>query len=130
MTRSAAEKCTPRERQVLAEKQNGLCGCGCGQPIASKVEDVWIFVPNTEDEHTIPNAILKGKPDSIWLKACHGPKTSRDRKVIAKCKRLAGEAGQRKRRLARAAKGQRPLINGAGFCKTMRKKFNGQVEKR
>lgn len=101
MTRSAAEKCTPRERQVLAEKQDGLCGCGCGQSIARKTDGKWIFVPSAEDEHTIPNAIRKGKPDSIWLKACHAPKTKKDVKDIARAKRRAGETGQAARRKRR-----------------------------
>lgn len=102
MTRSAAEKCTKRERANIIERQRWICGCGCGQPL----------VPGRiHMEHTIPNAIRKGKPDSAWRDDCHAKKTSRDRKVIAKCKRLAGEAGQYARRQARKAKGLRPLIN-------------------
>lgn len=102
---------TPRERLAIFEAQGGVCvtpGCGSTGPF--------------EDEHTIPCAIAGGKPDALMCIPCHRlMKTPKDRKDIARVKRLAGETStQASRRAARKAEGKRPLLQSRGFQKKPR----------
>jgi len=104
------------EFAVLYHKQDGLCGCGCGQLLEHKQVD---------EEHTIPNYFKPGKPDSLWRRECHRAKTSKDAATIAKCRRLRGEKGQQARR---AKKGSQ--IKNRGFTQKYKKKFDGTVKER
>jgi hypothetical protein len=101
---------TPRERLEIFERQGGVCvvpGCGSTGPF--------------EDEHTIPSAIAGGKPDALMCLPCHRAKTKRDRPVIAKVKRLAGDTTtQAERRRQRKEAGRPPLLRGRGFPKKRR----------
>lgn len=84
------QRLTKFEYAVLFLKQNGKCGCGCGERLeAGKVDE----------EHSIPVALLgEAKPDSLWRRDCHKKKTAGDVKRIAKAERQAGRTGQRARR--------------------------------
>lgn len=85
-----------------AIKRFGKCECGCEAPFKGGRVDY---------DHVIPNAFLYDKDDIDWqvlLPACHLKKTKQDAPKIAKSRRLAGETGQRKRRIERG----RSLIQG------------------
>lgn len=112
-----------RAKEGVIAGQSGICPL-CDGELSGAIE--W--------DHKIPLA-LGGLDEIENIQAVHAEchlhlKTKDDVKRIAKAKRQAMETGQQKRRRDRAAKGQRPLIQNAGFSKTMRKKFNGQVERR
>lgn len=71
---------TQREWDALLEAQGGVCcvkGCGSTGPF--------------DGEHSTPNNFVAGKPDQLMCRPCHKVKTKRDRKAIAKVKRLRGE---------------------------------------
>ena len=78
------QRLTKFEYGVLFLEQGGRCGCGCGERLAEGKVD---------EEHSIPNYYRPGKPDSLWLKACHKKKTAKDKADIAKTKRLRGDTG-------------------------------------
>ena len=82
---------TAKERAAMVEAQNGLCGCGCGRPVDATTGHgehyLCVWFGNEE------------KPDAIWRTDCHKEKTARDRKAIAKTKRiLAKRNGAKKRK--------------------------------
>lgn len=86
---------TAKQRAELALRQNGLCGCGCGEKLNHAVE-------GTIDEHLNPLG-LTGTNNldnrALWRKPCARVKTDEvDMPRIAKAKRQAGETGQQKRR--------------------------------
>lgn len=111
---------TKKERAAMLERQGGVCAVeGCGSTGPFEADHTWAVT----DGNT-------GKPDRLICKSCHAPKSAGEKARADKADAQGGRTGQWSRRLARKAKGQRPLIQNAGFSKTMRKKFNGQVERR
>jgi hypothetical protein len=94
-----------REWRDLFEAQAGRCcveACGGEGPFVG--------------EHSTPAYFVGGKPDQLMCVNCHKLKTRADKKAIYHAKRLNGEASsQASRRADRAAKGQRPLLQGRGF---------------
>lgn len=71
---------TDREWRGLFDQQGGKCcvaGCESDGPF--------------EAEHSTPNAFVAGKPDQLMCVPHHKEKTRRDRKAIAKAKRIAGD---------------------------------------
>jgi len=72
-----------------------MCGCGCGKPLDPLGEGII-------DEHIIPREA--GGSDELsnrafYRKPCAASKTNeKDKAVIARVKRKAGETGQQKRR--------------------------------
>ena len=103
---------TPKGKAQMALDQGGKCGCGCGQ----KLQPGKIIT-----EHTIPLAIgQKRKPDALWTKQCAAKKTKKDCKEIAKVNRLTGKTGNRRKK----------KIQSRGFPKNLKRKINGEVEKR
>jgi len=98
---------TDREWKELFEAQ----GCKCCVP---GCESEGPF----EGEHSTPNAFVAGKPDQIMCVPHHKEKTRRDKRNIAKAKRLAGEtSSQWGRREKRKAEGKSPALRGRGFPK-------------
>lgn len=99
---------TRRETIELAVRQNGRCGCGCGEKLDALREGV-------TDEHVI--ALDHGGTNdlsnrSLWRTPCSRKKTAeQDAPATAKGRRLRGETGQRKRREARGGSS----IKGGGF---------------
>lgn len=98
---------TDREWREMFEAQGFRCcvkGCDRDGPF--------------EAEHSTPNAFRPGKPDQIMCVRCHKEKTRRDKREIARAKRLAGETrsqwGARKKR---KEDGKPPLLTGRGFPK-------------
>lgn len=86
--------CTPNEKQALAEDQNGLCACGCGEVVATKEDKPnakWVFRKGAEFDHSTMNAWIAGKPDQILWKPCHRKKTNIDLGKNAKVNRIAGK---------------------------------------
>jgi hypothetical protein len=86
-------KLTPAQRAELWRRQEGKCGCGCGEPLTG---DTRI----DQDEHE--NCRWVSGDDSLanrrlMLKHHHAVKTKTDRKIIAKVKRQAAKhRGERK----------------------------------
>lgn len=111
----------------MAQKQNHLCGCGCGE-LLSEVEGiieehVWAFVALGNEE----------KGDSLWRKPCADHKTNcihdghrSDKSEIAHTKRLRDRRTQFEKRKAKG--GSR--MKSKGFRKDIRKRMNGSVEPR
>lgn len=87
-----------------------------------------------ELEHRIPVALGgENTVENLWLACveCHREKTSaEDMPRIAKAKRQAGEKGQHARRNKAKAAGTHKAIQGRGFDKRFKKKFDGTVELR
>lgn len=116
---------TPRAAMTPARKRrihllaDGLCGCGCGQPVP-------LSGPGVVYDHTQP--LEEGGADD-WpnlrpvRKDCDRPKTSQDLRRIAKGRRqrkklsLAEERPKSKRPL----KGRSTFPKGRGFPKGKRK---------
>ncbi len=111
-------KLPPRDFGTLWNRQQGTCGCGCGESLDSGPVDV---------EHQLPVA-LGGSNDlenlSLWLRPCHKIKTRDDVKRIRKA--------DRQRRYHETGKSHqhrtRP-IQSRGFDKTLKRKMNGEVVK-
>lgn len=79
-----------------------------------------------EADHAHALALGGGNgPDNLRriCRPCHAIKTRRDVKAIAKAKRVA-------RKLAGTWKRRGPKIHSRGFDKSLRRKFNGMVERR
>lgn len=71
---------TDRQRREILEAQGGICCVpGC--------ESVGPF----EDEHSTPNYFAPGKPDQLMCIPHHKEKTRRDKRAIAKSKRIEGK---------------------------------------
>jgi len=96
---------TDRQWRELFEAQGGKCalpGCESEGPFHA--------------DHTIPRAIGGGLPDQLLCHRCHAAKTRKDRRDIAKVKRLAGDTTtQAERRKQRKAEGRPPLLRSRGF---------------
>lgn len=108
---------TKKEFAAMWLSQEGRCGCGCGERLVKGEVDA---------EHSIPVALLgEAKPDSLWRRDCHKMKTKGDVRRIAKAERQGGRKGQWARRIKNG-----PQIQSRGFDKTLRKKFNGEVERK
>ena len=70
---------TQREYDALLARQHFSCcveGCDAREGLIA--------------EHSTPNAFHAGKPDQLMCEQCHKTKTRKDRKAIAKAKRLNG----------------------------------------
>jgi 4-hydroxy-3-methylbut-2-en-1-yl diphosphate synthase IspG/GcpE len=104
---SARGYLTDREWREMFEAQGERCcvkGCTSDGPF--------------EAEHSTPVAFVSGKPDQIMCVKHHKQKTRRDKREIARAKRLSGETrSQWSRRKERKAEGWPPLLRGAGFRK-------------
>lgn len=110
---------TRRETIELAVRQNGKCGCGCGEKLNALTEGV-------TDEHVI--ALHHGGTNdlanrSLWRTPCSKAKTAKaDAPASAKIRRIeARETGTRR---------ARKPIQGRGFDKTITKGFDGKVRTR
>ncbi len=122
------------EDEEVLERDGYVCQCGCGKPC-----DRTQVVPE-------PDAPTLGH---IIAMTCGGPHTrantqcqrwecnarqnhETDTPKGAKIKRLRGETGQLKRRKTRGYSliQGKTTIDNRGFDKSLRKKFNGQVERR
>lgn len=113
---------TPKQRAEMFAAHGGIC-CLCNKKI---MEPDWI------DEHLVPVAIGHHGETSVNDQSNRGPahidcakkKTTKDRKDIAKAKRLAGETKT----------GPKPKIQSRGFATNrdgpMKKKMDGSVVKR
>jgi len=116
---------TPKERSEMIAAQGGLCGCGCGRPLAGQ---------RTIAEHGLAVGLgNSGKPNSIWRWGCSYLKTvNEDNPRMNKADRQGGRKGQQARRAAgKTAKiPARPFGPSRGFDKTKRKRMNGTVETR
>ena len=65
--------------------QGGTCACGCGEPLVEG---------QTDEEHTIPNALGGGgAPNALMLRNHHKEKTRADVSRIAKARRQARKSG-------------------------------------
>lgn len=112
---------TPKQRQMVYDEFDGLCGCGCDEPLAGEAWDI---------DHAVPLA-LGGKHDlSNWiprLKAHHKRKTASDIKSISKAKRIAKREteGPKPAKLKGGGK-----IQSAGFRKDISRRMNGSVVRR
>ena len=95
---TARLRLTKFEYAVIFLEQQGLCGCGCGEPLKEGFID---------EEHTIPNEFKPGKSDSLWLRECHKKKTAKDKADIARAKRRSGGKGSQ--RAKRENKSYRPI---------------------
>lgn len=105
----ARKPLTPKQRAMIALRQGGYCGCGCGVKLDHSGE-------GTIDEHLNPLG-LTGTNDldnrEIWRKPCSALKTAGDLANIAASKRKAGETGQWARRQKRGG----GSIKSRGFPK-------------
>lgn len=117
---------TPKERVQMYAKQNGLCGCGCGERLnANGKGDVgehrfW-FVALGCDE----------KPDALYRSECARKKTNGPRgdiNVIAHVKRLAEGRTQADKRAKNGPKlKSNSKLRSRGFDRSLSKKMNGKV---
>lgn len=116
---------TPKERaeMLLAQK----CRCYvCGTPIGPQPDGT--SIPHIAEHWWAVKLGNPRKPDCLLCAPCADKKTNgtkatsygSDKHAIAKVKRLRGETKQ----------GPKKKIYSRGFNKTMRKKFNGDVEVR
>lgn len=109
-------------------KQGGLCGCGCGAPLAGKGdvgEHRWWFVALGNSE----------KPDALFLSDCAKRKTNGPRgdlNTISHIKQLAEGRTQHDRRKKRGYSliQGKTKIESRGFDKSLSKKLSGEVVKR
>jgi hypothetical protein len=97
---------TDREWRETLEAQGGTC-CVPGCPSTGPFHE----------EHELPNYYSPGKPSALMCVPHHKEKTRKDRKDIAKTKRLNGESkSQAARRKERKERGLPPLLRGRGFA--------------
>lgn len=100
----------------MYEAQDGLCGCGCSEPM--DMADVQI-------DHLV-SLFLGGAHDpSNWVakkSAHHRTKSAAEAAVHAKVKRLIRKADPETRKP--------PTMRSRGFEKSLRKRMSGKVEKR
>ena len=112
---------TKRQWAFLFHKQEGLCGCGCGQKMNALSDKI-------TDEHVKPLS-MGGTNDlsnrELWLTECTKPKTAGEATVRAKAERQSGRKGQYARRKKNGSK-----LQSRGFDKSLRKKMNGKVERK
>ena len=121
---------TPSQIRELRERQDWLCGCGCGKSLTSIAGPFpdelpprlwWAWV----DEHVLPLE-LGGTNDlsnrAIYLVECAKRKTREDRKRIDKARRIRKtEAGD--------VRPKRKIV-GRGFAKDLSRGFDGKVRAR
>ena len=115
---------TPSQIRELRERQDWLCGCGCGKPLNGSdgiANWWWAWV----DEHVLP-LDLGGTNDlsnrAIYLVKCAKRKTREDRKRIDKARRIRKtEAGD--------VRPKRKIV-GRGFAKDLSRGFDGKVRAR
>lgn len=126
MKRANRKFLTPKERVQMFASQRGLCGCGCGKPLAGKGdvgEHRFWFVALGCDE----------KPDALYRADCARKKTNGPRgdiNVIAHVKRLRDKRTQADKRATRGPKlKSNAKLQGRGFDKTLSKKMDGSVVK-
>jgi hypothetical protein len=109
---------TPAQRAIRWERQGGLCGCNCGEPLTGDTR-------TDQDEHE--NCRWVSGDDSLanrrlMLKHHHAEKTRTDRKIIAKVKRQAAKHN--------GAHKPGRKIGSRGFDKRWRKRLDGTTERR
>lgn len=96
---------TPKQRREMYERQGGLCGCGCGEPLGLS----W------DGDHRIPLAMGGAHDPSNWIAlkpSHHLDKTRQDVRKIAKVNRIR----------KREAEGPKPSrIKSRGFAPGKRK---------
>lgn len=109
---------TRREFGFLILKQDGKCGCGCGQKLDfSKPKLV-------TDEHLTPIFSTQTGVDpnrienrALWLSECSKPKTSAEAPDRAKVRRIEGQKTQADRRARAKAEGKHRPIAGKPWPK-------------
>lgn len=110
-------KLTAAEKYAIWQRQDWLCGCGCGESIADR---------SVHYDHRLP-LWAGGADDPSNLDALlpdhHGIKTQIEASKRAK----ADRAGRKHRGEWRAPKKR---IQSRGFDKRLRKKLNGEVVRR
>lgn len=112
------KKFTPAQRRAVYAEFNGLCGCGCEEPLDGEAWDIdHVIELEFGGAHDISNWVPK-------IKAHHRLKTSANAPKVAKARRIRKREteGAKPSRLKSAGKLQSP-----GFRKDITKKFNGAV---
>lgn len=109
---------TRRQYAYLFFRQEGLCGCG---------QKMDALQDKITDEHIKPLS-MGGSNDlenrALWLTKCTKEKTAKEATVRAKSERQSGRKGQYARRRKNG-----PQIKSRGFDKSLRKRFDGTVER-
>lgn len=87
----------PRTYADIIARQDGLCACGCDEPLGTDPRDI-------EYDHAVP--LWNGGEDTpenlrALKKKHHFDKTRRETRARAKMKRIAGRDGLRRRKLSR-----------------------------
>jgi hypothetical protein len=123
------EKRRPLTRAQLAElvlAQNGKCA-SCGERLdfaaKGKVVDEHIQPLFSGGSNETSNRELRCKP-------CATVKTSAEAPGRAKVRRIEQGKTQADKRSRAKATGKHKQIQSAGFSKTLRRKMNGQIERR
>ena len=98
----------PHVYAAIIERQDGICACGCGEPLGSDPREF-------EFDHHIP--LWKGGEDTpenlrARKKKHHLPKTAAEATERAKFKRIGARDGMRKRRMSRDDKALAKLLGG------------------
>ena len=118
---------TRREFGFLIIKQDGLCGCGCGQRLDFTKPKL------VTDEHL--NSLFSGGKNelenrALWLSECSKPKTSAEAPGRAKVRRIEQGKTQADRRAQKKIEGKHRPIAGKGFDRTWTKRMDGTTVKR
>lgn len=109
---------TKFEFAQLVLEQEGRCGCGCGQKLVFEAGQI-------RDEHLHQMATGGGNEltnRSLWCLDCAKGKDKKDARARAKVRSLTKAT----------KKSQKPKskLQSRGFDKTLRKKFDGTVERK
>lgn len=99
-------KFSPKTYAEIIARQQGICGCGCGEPLGTDPR-AWHW------EHTIPLWCGgKDEPSNItaMLVKHHAPKTRREAAELAKVRRIEALNGHRVRNLSRDEKELEKLL--------------------
>lgn len=88
-------KFTAKEYKSVIDRQNGICDCGCGEPLGDDPRDI-------EFDHELELAL--GGADTLdnlraKKKKHHRAKTSRNAAKIAKAIRIEARGGHRRRNM-------------------------------
>ena len=122
--RGNRKRLTPKERAAMWSRQQGLCGCKCGEPLSKTEgtvgEHFWfVCLGNSE------------KPDALFRKPCALKKTNGPRGDLTVASRVKRYAEGRTQADKRAKNGPKLRSNSKlqsrGFNKSLRKKMNGEV---
>lgn len=108
---------TPRQKAQIFKRAKGRCEL-CG----AKIFFIWTAGHIKAHSKGGPTHIDNGR---VECPSCAVETHSEDTTTAAKAKRMAGITGQQARR---AKNGSR--LKSRGFDKTLRKKFNGEVERK